>query len=166
MIRWLQKVSADAIMYCALFSSDAVYAGKVLGIPSVGLMTTAGPGSWCIAMAEMFGQSGCSEEGLEEILQTHRPHLDAVKRLNEKYDLGLSGRENFAGAPLGCITFLRHSEVTLVTTSAELQDPITQEVEEAYASSNVVFEAVGPLLDKAGAARAAAQGTAGDGADA
>lgn len=163
-LRWLQTVRADAIMYCALFSSEAAYAGKVLGVTSVGLMTTAGPGSWGIAMTEFFGQSGCSAEGLEDILLTYRPHLDAVRRLNEAYDLGLSGRENFAGEPVGCLTFNRHSEVVLVTTSAELQDPMTPEVEEAYASSGVVFEAVGPLLDKSGATRAA-QGTVSCGAE-
>lgn len=153
LLRWLQEVKADAIMYCPLLNGASAYAGKVLGIPSVALLTLAGPGSMAHLVKELLAASNLTEEKMLTIVDTYQPHLEAVRRLNEKYTLMLGRREGYE--PIGYLAPLQHSVVTLVTTSEDLQDPTPPEVERAYQERGVAFEAVGPLLDKEGSRRSA-----------
>merc|ERR1719223_6000 len=50
---------------------------------------------------------------------------------------------------------LQQSALTLVTTCEDLQDPLPSELAREYHDGGARFEAVGPLLDVAGAHRAA-----------
>ena len=58
-------------------------------------------------------------------------------------------------SPLGVSVVAKQSALTLVTTVELLADPLAPEVQEVYAAAQTEFAYVGPLLDKAGAKRAA-----------
>ena len=45
LLRWLRKIRAEAVLFCPLINAEAPLAAQILGIPSAGLLTTAGPGS-------------------------------------------------------------------------------------------------------------------------
>lgn len=162
-LRWLRSVQADAILYCPLMNGEAAYAGKILGIPSVALLTTAGPGSVAPMINELMSSAGVTDDELFAVLDTYEPHKDAVTRMNEQYSLGLSFRGSFD--PKGFMPMLQHSSVTLVTTCDDLQDPIPPQVQRAYSETGTRFEAVGALLDKEGSRRAAGHKTHSDCAD-
>ena len=44
-LRWLRSIHADAVLFCPLVNLEAPLAAQILGIPSAGRLTTAGPGS-------------------------------------------------------------------------------------------------------------------------
>ena len=69
------------------------------------------------------------------------PHLAATKRINEKYGLALKQTHLVPDGYLDTC----HNTV-LVTTSEELQDPVTEALTEAYAREGTRFVFVGPLL--------------------
>merc|ERR1719384_927295 len=73
--------------------------------------------------------------------------------MNRQYGFALKPVVNME--PLGKLDILQHTAATLVTTCEILQDPMTAELKIAYTKDGVRFEAVGPLLDKEGARRAA-----------
>jgi len=152
-LRWLQQVRADAIFYDPLVNLEAPYAGAVLGIPSVALLTLAGPGAYTKVIEALLEVSGCTHKDLLSIVDSYQPHLAAVSRMNRDYGLGLQARDGYA--PLGHMPQLRYSAATVITTSQDLQDPIPAAMEQAYHKDGVRFEAVGPLLDVEGSCRAA-----------
>lgn len=152
-LRWLTQLQPRAVVYCPLMNREAPLISKILGIPSVALLTTAGPGSCAKAMQEFFQAEHLTIEELFRHLDTFKPHDEACRRVAEVYGLNIDTRPNLQ--PFGKLDVLRHSHVTLVTTCEDLQDPIEPELEAFYRENNVAFAAVGPLLDKEGAKRAA-----------
>merc|ERR1712137_933869 len=82
-----------------------------------------------------------------------QPLQDSVSRTEEKYKIDLD--HSRALTPLGKLQACIQSSLTLVTTAEDLQDPVSKELDEVYAASGTRFEFLGPLLDKAGAKRAA-----------
>lgn len=93
-------------------------------------------------------------EDLRRETAQFEPNRAAVARINAKYGLNLEGVVSHICEPVGRLDSLKFSEVTLVTTCEDLQDPMNPALEEAYAADAVQFYAVGPLLDKTGAKRA------------
>lgn len=152
-LRWLRSIKASAVVYCPLMNDEAVYAAHALGIPSIALLTTAGAGSLPPTMLEFIGMFGATVESVRSAAESYQPHCEAVQRINSKYGLDCSIVQNMK--PIGKLDNLKYSVATLVTTCEDLQDPTPPEVMEAYAADRVRFEAVGPLLDKEGARRAA-----------
>jgi len=152
-IRWLRSLHPCAVAYCPVMNEEAGFAAQFLGIPSVALLTLAGAGSVPAAFREFLASSNSSEESIRCVLEAYEPSRGAIDRLNKEYGLTLSYTPNLK--PLGRLDVLKHSVTTLVTTSEILQDPMSAEIAEAYAQEGVRFEAVGPLLDKEGAKRAA-----------
>jgi UDP:flavonoid glycosyltransferase YjiC (YdhE family) len=152
-IRWLQKIHAHAVVCCPLMNTEAVCAANVVGVPCVGIFTTAGPGSSVAAMTEFLASAGLTPEGILEERSQFQPLTDCLRRLEANYGLRLNVDDGFR--PLGQMPNVINSALTLVTTSELLQDPMTPELEKVYndAGSNIVC--VGPLLDKEGAKRAA-----------
>jgi len=146
-------VRPAAVAYCPLMSEEAAYAARFLGIPSVALLTTAGAGSVPAAFRDFLTMSNASEDAMREICETYEPHRNAIDRMNSKYGLALKYMANME--PFGKLDVLKCSLTTLVTTCELLQDPVPSEVQDAYTQDGVTFEAVGPLLDKQGAKRAA-----------
>merc|ERR1712232_94598 len=56
--------------------------------------------------------------------------------------------------PVGRLEHITAGSIALVTTTEDLQHPMTPELAEAYKTDGVVFAALGPLLDCEGAQRA------------
>eukprot|EP00435_Cladocopium_sp_Y103_P020692 s2585_g5.t1 len=122
-IRWMQKINPSAV--------DAGYTADILQIPSVALLTTAGPGSMAATMRYFL----------------------AGQKFDVDYDI-------FAGLKTpGFIKVLTKADLVLMTTTEEieidLQDPAPPELLEVYQKAGVRFVGVGPLLDQTGARRAA-----------
>mmetsp|Transcript_71731 Transcript_71731/g.222461 ORF Transcript_71731/g.222461 Transcript_71731/m.222461 type:complete len:547 (+) Transcript_71731:120-1760(+) len=153
-LRFLRKVAPNAIVFCPLMNLEAALAGRVLRIPSVALLTTAGLGSGEQFVKELFQKEGLVASEVERDLLSHGPHLAAVARLNAQHGLNLGPLSLAWLAPLGKMGALSFASATLVTTSEELQDNMTQELAAAYREEGVVATCVGPLLDRQGACRA------------
>lgn len=152
-VRWLRKVQADAVVCCPLLNAEAVYAAKVVGIPSVSLLTLAGPGSLAMATNDMLRREGLTTEEVLGMRKSYEPLPECIGRLKAEHGLDVS----VAGPlePVGKMEAMIESDLTLVTTCEDLQDPMPPELARAYEVANVRFEAVGPLLDVQGACRAA-----------
>jgi len=159
-IRWLRSLRPCAVAYCPMMTEEAAYAARFLGIPSVALLTTAGAGSIPASWKEFFSMCNSSEKAIFQVTETSDLLRSATDRLNEKYGLALKYTQNLE--PFGKLDVLKFSFTTLVTTCEHLQDPVTSDLQEAYAKDGVTFEAVGPLLDQEGAKRAAGHKFAGD----
>uniref|UniRef100_A0A7S2N2S6 UDP-glycosyltransferases domain-containing protein n=1 Tax=Zooxanthella nutricula TaxID=1333877 RepID=A0A7S2N2S6_9DINO len=152
-IRWLKRLGAHAVLYCPLINSEAAVAALAAGIPSVALLTIAGPGANPPMMAEFLAACGATAEGTLRAGLSFQPNVEAVARMNARYGAALPAVEGFD--PVGKMDLVRLSHVTLVTTCEDLQDPLDPELAEVYQREGVRFEAVGPLLDQEGAKRAA-----------
>ncbi|CAE7243246.1 yojK [Symbiodinium sp. CCMP2456] len=163
-LRWLEKVGVDVVVLCPLMNKEACWAAQILGIPCVGIMTTAGPGSLRLATLEWLEKMGytterCLKESCAKRLQVrlerraYQPLLEAVDRLRAKYGLEIELDEEMA--PVGMSVVAKQSALTLVTTVDFLADPLSPELEKIYEEAQTEFVFVGPLLDKAGAKRAA-----------
>ena len=85
--------------------------------------------------------------------RAYQPLLEAVDRLRAKYGLEIELDEEMA--PVGMSVVAKQSALTLVTTVDFLADPLSPELEKIYEEVQTEFVFVGPLLDKAGAKRAA-----------
>merc|ERR1719464_966245 len=145
-LRWLRKLRPSAVVYCPMMTQDAAYAARVLGLPSVALLTTAGPGSLEKAVREMLASMGLTPESTREAVSGCVPSKLALQRVSEKYGLSLDGAAMLE--PVGYLDVLGDSAVTLVTTSEDMQDPLTPELRQIYDKQGVSFVSVGPLLDR------------------
>jgi len=152
-IRWLRAINAGSVLYSPVMNGNAAFAAEVLGIPSVALLPNAGPGSIQRFFAELLRTSHMTEDMFVQEVEAFEPHHEAVARLNAKYGLDFGLLTNMQ--PFGKLGVLTRSAITLVTTCEDLQDPMTPDLAEFYKTEGTIFEAVGPLLDKAGARRAA-----------
>lgn len=150
-MRWMQRINPSAVVYCPLLNQDAGYSADVLQIPSVALLTTAGPGSMAATMRWFL--QGQSPEEVMEILKDFAPVHQHIRNLKEKFGIDY---DIFAGLKtVGFIKVLTHTDLVLMTTTEDLQDPAPPEVLEMYQKAGVRFVGVGPLLDQMGARRAA-----------
>eukprot|EP00930_Biecheleria_cincta_P047620 TRINITY_DN3304_c0_g2_i1.p1 TRINITY_DN3304_c0_g2~~TRINITY_DN3304_c0_g2_i1.p1 ORF type:complete len:574 (-),score=113.09 TRINITY_DN3304_c0_g2_i1:82-1686(-) len=152
-LRFLQQVKPDVVISCPIMNREAVYAAKLLGVPSVGLLTTAGPGSLAKLFQECLDTCCTTAEEILQAVRDFTPGKESRARLKASY--GLELREDDSLKPFGVLDSIINSNLTLVTTCEDLQDAITPEMGEAYDKAGAVFEAVGPLLDVQGAVRAA-----------
>lgn len=154
LIRFLQATKPAAVLYCPLSSAEAAWAARSQGIPHVGLNTIAGPGALTLALEQFAAQLTLTTEDIDRMMYDFEPNLQAHKRLQLKYGFGLEG-DGGMDKPLGRMPHAAHAAFTMVTTTEDLYDPISPELLEAYESEGAKFVAVGPLLDEAGAKRAA-----------
>jgi len=88
-------------------------------------------------------------------LEAFAPHVAATERLNAKYNLDMP-------VVVKPIHVLDKATAHLVTTSEELQDPMTPRLASAYEQQDARFVFVGPLLDKEGSLRLGMSAGAGD----
>ncbi|CAE7782770.1 yojK, partial [Symbiodinium microadriaticum] len=152
-LRWLEKVGVDVVVICPLMNKEACWAAQILGIPCVGILRTAGPGSLRLATLEWLEKMGYTTERCLKERRAYQPLLEAVDRLRAKYGLEIELDEEMA--PVGMSVVAKQSALTLVTTVDFLADPLSPELEKIYEEAQTEFVFVGPLLDKAGAKRAA-----------
>lgn len=153
LLRFLRKLKPQSVVYCPISSAQAAWSCQVLGIPSVALLTTAGPGSLYHLLKQFCDQIRLTPEELDCKLKGFQPHLQACQRLKDTYNIVIPGPG--MPKPLGIWPHLTRSAFTLVTTSEDLYDPMTAEIESYYRSIHATFIAVGPLIDEAGSKRAA-----------
>jgi len=156
-LRFLRSLSPDAVVFCPLIMREAVVAAKVLGIPCVGLNTIAGPG----AATTLFRTQCADPDGFIAKANTFEPEIAAAARLNKRYGLNLPPGVEL---PVGKSYAFTLANLNLVTTSEDLQDPMTEDLARAYESEGTEFVCVGPLLDREGAPRAAGHKTQGSSA--
>jgi UDP-N-acetylglucosamine:LPS N-acetylglucosamine transferase len=152
MIRLLQEVKPAAVVYCSLSSLEAAWAAKFEGIVHIGLNTIAGPGALSLAVGNFAKSVGSTIEEFDRKLRDFEPNMEAHKRLRLNY--GVEG-DGGMPKPYGRMLEAAHAAFTLVTTSEDLYDPITPEMQKAIEADSAKYVAVGPLLDEAGAKRAA-----------
>eukprot|EP00931_Biecheleriopsis_adriatica_P072733 TRINITY_DN47149_c0_g1_i1.p1 TRINITY_DN47149_c0_g1~~TRINITY_DN47149_c0_g1_i1.p1 ORF type:complete len:483 (-),score=102.59 TRINITY_DN47149_c0_g1_i1:320-1768(-) len=145
-LRFFRQLQPAALVYDPLmFCRWASHAAKVLGIPAVGLLTLAGPG----AMREHSPATmrPLTIADLDRIVREFSPHNSATERLNDQYRLDLEPGLFF---PDGYLDTCRSNKI-IVTTSEDLQDPMTPDLARAYQSAASSFVYVGPLLSEASA---------------
>eukprot|EP00928_Gymnodinium_smaydae_P032887 TRINITY_DN23716_c0_g1_i1.p1 TRINITY_DN23716_c0_g1~~TRINITY_DN23716_c0_g1_i1.p1 ORF type:complete len:514 (-),score=85.17 TRINITY_DN23716_c0_g1_i1:247-1788(-) len=151
LVRFLQSVSADAVICCPLFNFEAIVAAKSLNIPSISIVTIAGPGALVGVMQTRLESMGLSWDGVDQQRKDFLPDERARANILQKYGVCLQ-----AGLPrpYGLSEALASSTLNIVTTCEDLQDPVSDELAEAYASRGAQFASLGALLDKAGSKRA------------
>lgn len=140
-LRFLQKLKPDVLIYDPIFISRAApLAAKILGIPAVGVLTLAGPGAMCNHGPALLRPMSLDDSG--PLVQSFVPHNEATQRINEKYGLALKPTQLLPDGYLDtCL-----GNTVLVTTSEELQDPVTEATCKAYEEDGTRFAFVGPLL--------------------
>eukprot|EP00933_Yihiella_yeosuensis_P068420 TRINITY_DN7400_c1_g1_i1.p1 TRINITY_DN7400_c1_g1~~TRINITY_DN7400_c1_g1_i1.p1 ORF type:complete len:574 (-),score=104.78 TRINITY_DN7400_c1_g1_i1:518-2170(-) len=152
-MRFMKSLRPSCVVYCPICCPHAANVAKALDIPSVALLTTAGPSSWANVLENFTAQSGLTCAELDSRVRKNKDCQSAAERLRSKF--GFAVCEANLGEPLGKLDCLGGSAFTLVTTAECLYDPISPELKAAYEADGATFISVGPLLDEAGAKRAA-----------
>ncbi|CAE7208901.1 ydhE, partial [Symbiodinium pilosum] len=152
-LRWLRKTGAEAVVVCPLMNKEACWAAQIIGIPCIGILTTAGPGSLRSATLDWLAKMGYTPERCLEERRAYQPLNEAIDRLRSSYGLEIAVDEDML--PVGICVVAQKSALTLVTTVEFLADPVAPDVQQVYEADRTEFVFVGPLLDKAGAKRAA-----------
>lgn len=146
-VRFLRELRPAVVVYDGIMTCrDLMFAAKVLKIPAVAVWSLAGPGAWVTHSAATMLPLTLAEA--DSLVANFTPHADAVERINRTYGLELC---KGLPQPAGKVdTF--DADAVLITTSADLQDPMTPELKSAYEKDGANFVYVGPLLtDGAGA---------------
>jgi len=141
-LKFLKEIQPDVVVYDPMMlCRDAYFAAQLLEIPTVSILTVAGPGG----LRDHF-MSGVSPETWYAEMEAFSPHAAATERLNAKYAFDLPAVARPAH-------LLEKPTAHLVTTSEDLQDPMTPRLASAYKQQDARFVYVGPLLDKEGSLR-------------
>lgn len=149
--RFLQELKPNAVVYCPIINREAAVAADLLRIPSVGLLTFAGPGARFASQMKMCQASGYTLEEVDQQVRDFNPRNAAVQRLQAQY--GLHFDEGLT-MPFGLMDRIETSCFQLVTTTEGLQDPLPKGLREKYDVDGSRFAYIGPLIDEAGALRA------------
>jgi hypothetical protein len=143
-LRFLQRLRPDAVVFDPLlFNRSSHFAARLLGLPAVAVLTLAGCGAWAKMLPKMFTPLTHAEAN--QVVEAFPAHAAATQRLNESRGLCLA-----AGLPEppGFMDSLA-GDLVLVTTSEDLQDPVSTEIANAYTASGTKFTFVGPLFSEA-----------------
>ncbi|CAE7836391.1 yojK [Symbiodinium sp. CCMP2592] len=151
-LRWMRRVRPHLTVFCPLISKEAFYAAKILGIPTVPLLTSAGPGSVDAMVGHLLG--GLTIEETIEPAKRFQPFGEAAERLESAYGVQMLNLMDLILRSQGAVDSISQSVLTLVTTCEDMQVPMPAELAAIYRESNTRFAFVGPLLDQAGAVRA------------
>jgi len=140
-LRFFQDIRPDVVVYDSLsFCRYAPYGSAILGIPAVGLLTIAGPGAMLLHAPAILKPLTIAD--VDSMVREFAPHAEATARMNERYSLHLRPGIWY---PDGYLDACR-GNTNIVTTSEDLQDPMTPELAAAYKQDGATFEYVGPLL--------------------
>jgi hypothetical protein len=151
LLRFLQELKPSALVYCPIASREAAVAADLLRIPSVGLLSFAGPGARFASQMTMFRASGYTLEEVDQQVRDFKPRNEAVQRLRAQYGLQF---DDGLTMPFGFMDRIETSCFQLVTTTEGLQDTLPKELQDKYDVNGSDFAYIGPLLDEAGALRA------------
>mmetsp|Transcript_876 Transcript_876/g.3226 ORF Transcript_876/g.3226 Transcript_876/m.3226 type:complete len:506 (+) Transcript_876:19-1536(+) len=150
-ISWFRDREPHLVVYCPVLCQVAHFAALKLGIPDVSLLTASGPGFFDAAIAAAAGQAAVRgyAAGLVASIAANKANAAAAEAI--RATLGLDLTLNTAEPLISDY----YTAVNIVSTTAELADPMCAEDEEHYRAAGKTFAFVGPLLDVAGAKRAA-----------
>eukprot|EP00929_Paragymnodinium_shiwhaense_P086714 TRINITY_DN47170_c0_g1_i1.p1 TRINITY_DN47170_c0_g1~~TRINITY_DN47170_c0_g1_i1.p1 ORF type:complete len:483 (-),score=73.80 TRINITY_DN47170_c0_g1_i1:155-1603(-) len=143
---WLRSGGHCLVVYCPVLCQVAHFAALQLDIPDVSVLTAPGPGYWDAA----FAGAGSSASGLLAAISKNAANNKAVEALRaelKRPDLRLNTE--------GPVVFDYYTGVNLVTTTAELAEPLNVQDAECYRQAGKEFLFIGPLLDVEGAKRTA-----------
>lgn len=156
MLRFAKQLKPHVVVYCPMVNREAAVAAKLLGIPSVALITHAGPGSFETLTQQFLSELRMTGDDMAKVAAEFEPHCLATERMKETHGLELDATTiGSALRPLGKISTLANS-TALVTTSEDLADRMTPDLAKSYHEDFSAFAYVGPLLDQEGAIRAGA----------
>lgn len=140
-LRFFQAIRPDVVVYDPLsFCRYASHGAAILGIPAVGLLTIAGPGAMRLHAPANLKPLTLADA--DSLVREFTPHAEATARMNAKYSMHLRPG---IWHPDGYLDACR-GNTNIVTTSKDLQDPMTPELAAAYKQDGATFEYVGPLL--------------------
>jgi len=145
-IKWLSERNPAVVVYCPVLCVVAKFAAVHLKVPSVSLLTTAGPGYLDAA----FKTHGGSAATFVSMLKANEPNNNAIQGL--KAALSMPELTLNTAEPLVFDYYASHN---IVSTVASLADPLNEADAEAYRKAGKTFTFVGPLLDAAGSKRSA-----------
>jgi len=140
-VRLVRQLRPEVVIYDAITTCrDIMFAAKILQTPAIGIWSLAGPGAWAThAVTTMLPLTLDDADGL---VAGFAPAAAAVARVKQVYGLELClGLPQPAGK---VDTF--NADAVLITTSADLQDPMTEDLARAYENDGTNFVYVGPLL--------------------
>ncbi|CAK0830624.1 unnamed protein product [Prorocentrum cordatum] len=140
-LRFFKDIRPDVVVYDPLvFCRYAAHGAAVMGIPAVGLLTLAGPGAMRLHTPAVLHPLTIAD--IDYAVREFTPHAEATARINDKHSMQLRPGILF---PDGYMDSCRGNTI-IVTTSEDLQDPMTPELSAAYTQDGARFEYVGPLL--------------------
>lgn len=136
-ISWLRSVSPQVVVYCPVLCQAAHFSAMHLKIPSISLLTAAGPGYLDAA----FAAHGSSAAGLVATIKGNEPNskaIDGIRSLLGMPNLTLNTAEPMVNE--------YYSKVNIVSTVPSLADKLEDKNAEFYNYVGKAFEFVGPLL--------------------
>lgn len=136
-ITWLRSISPHVVVYCPVLCQVAHFSAMHLQIPSVSLLTAAGPGYLDVA----FAAHGSSATGLVAAIKANDPNSTAIEGIRSL--LGMPHLTLNTAEPL---VNEYYSKVNIVSTVPTLADKLEDNNAEFYHSAGKSFEFVGPLL--------------------
>lgn len=140
-LRFLSELRPAVLVYDALLRCrHARLAARLLGLPAAALLTIAGPGAWPLHGPPLLAPLTLAAAG--PLVAGFGPQAEATRRLNAKYALQLSPG---LPQPVGKLDDFG-TDLVLVSTSEDLQDPISPELTRGYSEDGTTFAYVGPLL--------------------
>eukprot|EP00756_Hemistasia_phaeocysticola_P012386 Hpha_TRINITY_DN15191_c4_g18::TRINITY_DN15191_c4_g18_i1::g.128418::m.128418 len=159
---WLRSLGPVAVVvYCPVLCAVAHFAASSLGIPSVSLLTAAGPGFFDAAIAASAGGRAAVRPGAAGLVAQVKGNTANAKAVEDlKKQLGRPEMTLNTEEPLLCDYY---TSLNLVSTTEELADPVCDADLEYYRKAGKKFVYVGPLLDKEGAVRGTQAGGGAEG---
>lgn len=136
-ISWLRSISPQVVVYCPVLCQVAHFSAMHLQIPSVSLLTAAGPGYLDAA----FAAHGSSAAGLVATIKANEPNSKAIEGIRS-----LLGMPNLTLNTAEPVVNEYYSKVNIVSTVPSLADKLEEKNVQFYNSIGKAFEFVGPLL--------------------
>ena len=146
-LAWLgaRPVRPSVIVYCPVLCPAAHFAGLKLNIPTISLLTAAGPGYMDAAFDRHCGGHTAAQAAARGLMQTvsaNAANAAAIARLRTLLDRPDLELNTVPGHPT-CHEY--YSEVNLVSTVRAMADGMWEENAQFYEERGVAFEYVGPL---------------------
>ena len=149
-VDYLRSQGATLVIYCPVLCQVARFAAMKLQVPSVSLLTAAGPGYFDAAIASMAGAAAVrgAAAGLVAAVAASALNAKAVESIRSQ--MAMPALTLNTAEPLCCD---HYASVNLVSTTEELADPMCAADADFYRAAGKAFHFVGPLLDVSGAKR-------------
>merc|ERR1719429_924589 len=98
MLRVLKQLQPDVVIYCPMVNREAAVAARLHGIPSIALLTHAGPGSFESLTQQFLSELNMTPDDMYRVASDFEPNQVAIQRLKNTH--GLEVDVNMLGADL------------------------------------------------------------------